>query len=232
MHYKRVLIKISGEALGGKNTPFDGDILRELAQTLVELNRRGLQIALVVGAGNIWRGKNGGDMEQNVADQLGMLATTMNALALQDAICRAGAACTVMSATPMESFTDYFTPRAAQRALENGEIIVFAGGTGHAFFTTDTTAALRAAEIHADGLLYAKNVDGVYSADPNLDSGAVRYDTLTFEKALADNLKALDNTAIALCMNNNLTAVLFALNPISNLVAAAEGRVIGTVMKN
>jgi uridylate kinase len=239
MKYNRILLKISGEALGGEGQAFAPEKLEQVAAALIELVRQGVQVAVVVGGGNIWRGKQGisSQMDPTTADYMGMLATIINALALQDTIERAGKGMRpdggdiqvrVQTAIEMRTVAEQYTKRRAVSHLEKGHIVIFGGGTGNPFFTTDTAAALRATEIGAQVILLAKNVDGVYSADPKLDPAAVKYDTISFEETLAQNLKVMDNTAVAHCMNNHLPLIVFALMPPSNILAAAQGRPIGT----
>lgn len=231
--YKRVLIKLSGEALSGRDGAFSGEMLDRLAAVLVELTARGVQTAVVVGGGNIWRGKNGisSQMDPNTADHMGMLATAINALAIKDAVLRASegrVGAQVMSAVEMHAFADHFSAREAIAALEAGRVVIFCCGTGSPFFTTDTAAVLRALEIGSDVVLMAKNVDGIYSADPHLDPAATRFDDITFAEVLERGLKATDNTATALCLNNDMPLLLFALDPPENILRVVEGESIGT----
>ncbi len=241
MKYDRVLLKLSGEALKGQNGPFDEAMLQNIADVLIKASLAGTQIGIVIGAGNIWRGKIGtGKMNPNTADHMGMLATMINCLALQDTINQRGRgkrenggdvrAC-VQSAVPMTTFAESYNHLAADEHLKNGDIVIFGCGTGSPFFTTDTAAALRAIEIGADILLMAKNVDGVYSDDPRTNPNAVKYDKLTYAQVLADNLKAADNTAMALCMNNHMPMLLFALEQPENILAVLEGATVGTVLE-
>ena len=239
MKYKRVLLKISGEALSGDGKVYAPQKLETVCGALIELVRQGVQVAVVVGAGNIWRGKQGlsSQMDPTTADYMGMLGTVINALALQDTIERLGKGmrpdggdvqARVMTAIEMRTVAEQYTKRRAVKHLEDGCVVIFGAGTGNPFFTTDTAAALRASEIGADALLLAKNIDGVYSADPRQDPTAVRYDAITLEETLARNLKVMDNTAVAHLINNKIPLIVFSLVPASNILAAAAGEKIGT----
>lgn len=239
MKYKRVLLKISGEALCGDGEIYSRDNLKMVADALIELVRSGVQVAVVVGAGNIWRGKEGvsTQMDPTTADYMGMLGTVINALALQDTVEREGKGqrpdggdvqVRVMTAIEMRTIAEPYTKRRAVSHLEEGHIVIFGAGSGHPFFTTDTAAVLRAAEIEADAILLAKNIDGVYSADPRKDPTATKYDSITLEETLAKNLKVMDNTAAALCINVDIPLIVFGLIPSSNILAAAAGEKVGT----
>ena len=212
--YHRILLKISGEALSSENAVLCGETIAKTAGRLAQLQRRGVQIGVVVGGGNIMRGRSAGRMERNRADHMGMLATAINALALQDALEQQGVSCVVLSAVEMPRFCDAYTSRAANAHLANGTVVIFACGSGCPFFSTDTAAALRAAEIGADVLLLAKNVDAVYSADPKTTPDAVRYSRLSYDKVIADNLHATDLTAITLCKEQRIPIHVFALDEI------------------
>ncbi len=223
--YQRVLLKISGEALSSDTETLCGETIARTAGRLAALQRRGVEIGVVVGGGNIMRGRSAKDMERNRADHMGMLATTINALALEDALERQGVDAVVLSAIDMPKFCDSYTSRAAKVNLSEGRVVIFACGSGCPFFSTDTAAALRAAEIGADVLLLAKNVDAVYSADPKLDKDAVRYSTLTYDKVIGDNLHATDLTAITLCKEQHIPIHVFALDAI---LAIFDNEGIGT----
>ena len=188
----------------------------------------GVQIGVIVGAGNIWRGRQGGDMDRVRADHMGMLATTINALALQDTFIQNGLDAVVMTAVEMKTFAEQYVTRDAISALEGGKVVIFGGGLGSPFFSTDTAAALRAAEIKADAILMAKNIDGVYSADPKKDPGAVRYDEITYQEVIAKELKALDMTATAFCLENAICSYAFGLKDPMNIYRVAMGEKIGT----
>ena len=226
--YKRILLKLSGEALQGKDGILDFDFISSVAQVLKKCVDSGIQVGVIVGAGNIWRGRQGGDMDRVRADHMGMLATTINALALQDTFINQGLDATVMTAVEMNTFAQQYTTRDAISALENGKVVIFGGGLGAPFFSTDTAAALRAAEIKADAILMAKNIDGVYSADPKKDKNAVRYDEITYQEVIAKELKALDLTATAFCMDNDIKAYAFELKDPMNIYRVSMGEKIGT----
>lgn len=219
--YQRVLIKISGEALASEATPLCAETIDNTARLLNDLAGTGVQIGVVVGGGNILRGRSSGNMDRNRADHMGMLGTAINALALQDSLERLGASCAVLSAVTMDRFCEPYSARDANRRLDAGQIVIFACGTGSPFFSTDTAAALRAAEIHADVLLLAKNVDAVYSADPKLDPNAVRYSHLTYDEVIVRNLKATDLTAITLCREQKIPIHVFALSELPNVFTKA-----------
>lgn len=225
--YQRVLIKISGEALSSRQTALCAETIENTARAIKTVRDHGVQIGLVVGGGNILRGRSSQNMDRNRADHMGMLATAINALALQDALVRLEVPCTVLSAVAMERFCDTFSSRKADECIAAGQVVIFACGTGSPFFSTDTGAALRAAEIRADVLLLAKNVDAVYSADPRLDPNAVRYSHLSYDKVIADNLQATDITAITLCRQQSIPIHVFALK---ELVGIFDGAEVGTTI--
>ena len=229
--YKRVLLKLSGEALAGDNGIINYDYIREIGKIVKGAVEEGAQIAIVVGAGNIWRGRQGFvDMDRVRADQMGMLATVINALAIQDAFAAEGCEAVVMTAAEMNAFAEHFTKRDAVKALEAGKVVIFGGGTGSPFFSTDTTAVLRAAEIEADVIMMAKNIDGVYTADPEKDPSAVKYDELSFDKAIEDRLKVMDQTAFALCREGNMPIIVFDMNQKGNLTKLVKGEKVGTLV--
>lgn len=225
--YKRVLLKISGEALSSESTPLCQETIEKTAADIAWIQKKGVAVGIVVGGGNILRGRSSGQMERNRADHMGMLATAINALALQDALERMGVPCSVLSAVDMPKFCDGYTARAARQRLSRGEVVIFACGTGCPFFSTDTGAALRAAETGAEVLLLAKNVDAVYSADPLLDSDAKPYARLSYDRVIADNLKATDLTAITLCREQRIPIHVFAL---SQIRAIFDGAQMGTII--
>jgi uridylate kinase len=226
--YKRILLKLSGEALSGKDGILDFDFIASVADVLKKCVEAKIEVAVIVGAGNIWRGRQGGKMDRVRADQMGMLATTINALALEDTFKQAGLDAIAMTAVEMNAFAEQYTIRNAVKALEEGRVVIFGCGLGSPFFSTDTAAALRAAEISADAELMAKNIDGIYSADPKLDPNAVRYDEITYNDVLAKELKALDLTATAFCMDNDIRAYAFELKDPMNIYRVAMGEKIGT----
>ncbi len=226
--YKRILLKLSGEALLSKNGILDFDFIGEIAKTLKKCTDIGAQIAVIVGAGNIWRGRQGGKMNRARADHMGMLATVINSLALQDTFLENGLKARVMTAINMQSFADVYTSRDAIKALEDGEIVILGGGIGSPYFSTDTAAALRAAEIEADAILMAKNIDGIYDSDPKLNPNAVRYDEITYKEILDKELKALDLSATTFCMENDIKVYAFGLKEPENIYKAVLGEKIGT----
>jgi uridylate kinase len=229
--YRRVLIKISGEALsGGSGTGLDFAFIEKVCFAVKDCLDMGVQVALVVGGGNFWRGvKNGqGRMERTRADHMGMLATVMNALAVCDRMEQLGIPAKVMTSVDMKTFADTYTRRDAVRELESGRVVIFGGGTGNPYFSTDTAAALRACEIGADAILLAKNVDGVYSADPREDPTAVKYDEISYAQVLAGHLNVMDMTATSLAMDNGIPTVVFALADPKNIVRVVSGENVGT----
>ena len=234
MNYKRVLLKISGEALAGdQGFGINPIVVKDIAQQIKDAKDLGVEIAIVCGGGNIWRGKTGADMgmERASADYMGMLATVMNGLALQNALESIGLETRVMTAIDMKEVAEPYIRRRAVRHLEKGRIVIFSAGTGSPYFTTDTTAALRAAEIHADVILMAKNgVDGVYSADPKLDPNAVKFDKLTYLDVLNKDLKIMDQTAITLCKDNNIDLSVFNMQKEGNIALACKQEVTGTII--
>lgn len=231
--YKRVLLKLSGEALaGGKGTGIDIQTLGTICDKIKEVSELGVQVSIVVGGGNFWRGRrNGEQMEKTTADYMGMLATTMNALALQDALEARGLYTRVQTAIEMRQIAEPYIKRKAAKHLEAGRIVIFACGTGNPYFTTDTGAALRAAEIEADVILLGKNIDGVYSADPKLDPTAIKYDEITYTEVLNKDLKVMDSTATALCKDNNIPLQVFGIADPENIVRAVKGEKVGTIVK-
>ena len=232
--YKRVVIKLSGEALAGdQGFGLSPQIVKSVAQQIKEVVDLDVEVALVVGGGNIWRGKIGAEMgmERANADYMGMLATVMNALALQDSLENLGVETRVQSSIVMTQVAEPYIRRKAVRHLEKKRVVIFAAGTGNPYFSTDTTAALRDAEIEADVILMAKNnVDGVYSADPKLDTTAVKYDQLTYLEVIQQGLQVMDSTASTLCMDNNISLVVFSLMEDGNIKRAVLGEPIGTVV--
>ena len=231
--YKRVLLKLSGEALSGDNKIFDPEVLANLAKELKEIYEEGVELAIVVGGGNFIRGKFAEEMNMDrvQVDNMGMLATVINALAVQNALERAGVPTRVQTAIEMSKIAEPYIQRRAIRHLEKGRVVIFGAGTGSPFFSTDTTAALRASEIKAEVILMAKNgVDGVYSADPKLDPTAVKYDSLSYMDIIEKGLKVMDHTAITMCMDNNVDLLVFNMNDMSNIKRAVYGEKIGTVV--
>lgn len=231
--YQRVLLKLSGEALaaGGKEI-LDFNFIMSVADVLKKCVEEKVQIGIIVGAGNIWRGRQGGSMDRVRADSMGMLATTINALALQDTFIQAGLNTEVMTAVPMQTFAEPYVARKAKESLQEGKIVIFGCGLGSPYFSTDTAAVLRAAEIEAEVVLMAKNIDGVYSADPKLDPTAIRYDTLTYQEVIDKRLKALDLSAATFCMENNIRTYAFGLKDPMNIYRVIMGETIGTELHN
>lgn len=226
--YKRVLLKISGEALAGdKRFGFDNEFIDKVVTELAEVYKSGVQVGIVVGGGNIWRGRQGFEMERTTADYMGMLATAMNALALQDAIEKKGVPTRVQTAIDITKVAEPYARRKAIRHLEKGRVVIFACGTGCPFFSTDTAAALRAAEIEADIILLAKNVDGVYDSDPKINPAAKKYDEISYMDFIKGELKAMDTTAVTICMENKTPILAFGLGD-GSIMRALKGEDIGT----
>ncbi len=233
--YKRILLKVSGEALAGQvRRGLDFAIVNNLCKSIKTCVDLGVQMGIVIGAGNFWRGvKDGADkMQRSHADAMGMLGTVMNAIAVADALEKHGVDARVLSAVEMNKFTEYFTRDTAERYLNEGKVVLFAAGTGNPYFSTDTGAVLRGVEIEADAILMAKNIDAIYSADPAKDPNAKRYTELTYAEALAKNLKATDITAMALAMDNDMTMVCFGLDEENSIERVVRGEAIGTTVKN
>ena len=233
--YKRVLLKISGEALaGGKGSGLDFEMIGSVCDVIKECLDMGVQVGLVVGGGNFWRGaKNsgGGKMERTRADHIGMLATVMNCLAVADVCEQKGIPVRVQTAIEMRAIAEPYIRGRAIRHLEEGRVVIFGAGTGNPFFSTDTAAVLRAAEINADVILLAKNVDGVYNADPAKDPNAVKYDTISDDDVLAQHLMVMDTTATSLSMDNHIPVLLFALKDPRNIIRALCGEKVGTIVQ-
>ena len=234
--YKRVLIKISGEALAGeKKTGFDFDFIARVCETVKRCTEMGVQVGIVVGGGNFWRGvKDGaGHVERVSADRMGMLATAMNCLAVADVFKQTGAAASIQTAVDIQGVGERYSTAEAVRRLENGEVVLFGCGTGCPFFSTDTAAVLRAAEINADAILLSKNIDGLYSADPRTDASAVKFGSITYGEVLARHLAVMDTTATSLAMDNDIPVIVFALAEAENIVRVLMGEKLGTrVSKN
>ena len=232
--YNRIVLKLSGEALAGKlGYGIDPETVETIAKQIVEVNKLNIQVAIVVGGGNIWRGLSGSakGMDRVSADYMGMLATVMNSLALQDAMEKNGVATRVQTAINMQQVAEPYIRRRAIRHMEKGRVVIFGAGTGNPYFSTDTTAALRAAEIEADAILMAKNgVDGVYDSDPKLNPDAKMYKRLTYLDVINKDLKVMDATATTLCRNNNIPIVVFNIDKPGNIVAAASGKDLGTLV--
>ena len=231
--YKRVLVKISGEALknGCRDDILDFDFMDKVVASIGKCLDAGVQVAVIVGAGNIWRGgRKGVGIHRTRADHMGMLATVINALALQDAFIRNGRKAKVLSSVEMNTFADFYTQRDADKYLSEGNVVIFGGGLGAPYFSTDTPAVVRAAEIGADIVLMAKNVDGLYTADPRKDPNATRYDDVTYSTILEKDLKAFDLTAISFCNENKIDSFAFGLSDPDNIYRAVMGEAVGTKM--
>jgi uridylate kinase len=232
--YKRILLKLSGEALAGQQGyGIDPDVINAIAAEVREVVKLGVQVALVIGGGNIFRGiaASSAGMDRASADYMGMLATVMNSVAMQDALEKQGVVTRVQSAIEMQAIAEPYIRRRAVRHLEKGRVVIFGAGTGNPFFTTDTAASLRAAEIGAEVILKATKVDGVYTADPAKDPTAVRYQSLTYLEVLKRGLQVMDSTATSLCMDNNLPIIVFDLNCRGNIRKVVCGEPIGTIVK-
>ena len=229
--YKRVMLKISGEALSGANGfGFDFEVVGRIAREVKTLVDMGVEVGLVVGGGNIWRGRTGEGMDRTTADHMGMLATCINALALQDALEGIGVMTRVQTAIEMKEIAEPFIRRRAVRHLEKGRVVIFGAGSGNPYFSTDTAAALRAAEIEADVILLAKNVDGVYDKDPNKFADAKKYDKLSYMEVIEQGLQVMDTTATTLCMDNSIPILVFGISEEGNIKRVMEGEKIGTIV--
>lgn len=229
--YKRVILKLSGEALAGASGfGLDFNVAKRIALEIKELVDMGVEVGTVVGGGNIWRGRSGEGMDRTTADYMGMMATCINALALQDSLEQVGVMTRVQTAIEMKEIAEPFIRRRAMRHLEKGRVVIFAAGTGNPYFSTDTTAALRAAEIEADVILLAKKVDGVYNKDPHKYADAKKYDTLSYIDVLDQGLQVMDSTATSLCMDNNIPILVFGISEEGNIKKVMEGQKIGTIV--
>ncbi|MGU8235673.1 UMP kinase [Clostridium perfringens] len=229
--YKRVMLKLSGEALAGENGfGIDFNIAMDIAKAVKELVDMGIEVGAVVGGGNIWRGRSGEGMDRTTADYMGMLATSINALALQDSLESLGVDTRVQTAIEMKEIAEPYIRRRAMRHLEKGRVVIFGAGTGNPYFSTDTAAALRAAEIEADVILLAKKVDGVYDKDPHKYNDAKKYDELSYIEVLEQGLQVMDSTATSLCMDNDIPILVFALDNPENIKRVVLGENIGTIV--
>ena len=229
--YKRILLKISGEALSGAaGHGFDPESLKSVAEQILEVAKLGVEVGIVVGGGNIWRGRQGMNMDRVTADQMGMLATVINALAVSEALIGAGADARVLTSIEISGVGEKFNHKVADRYLKEGKIVVFGGGTGNPFFSTDTGAALKAAEIGADALLLAKNIDGIYDSDPKINPNAKKFDELTYDEYVARGLKAMDTSAVVMCKENGLKVHAFGLSDKNSIVKAVAGDKEGTII--
>ena len=231
LKYKRVLLKLSGEALAGsKGNGVDAKTVGEICDKIKEILDLGVKVGIVVGGGNFWRGRNGHQMERTTADYMGMLATAMNGLALQDALEARGVYSRVQTSIEMREIAEPFIQRKAMKHLEKGRVVIFACGTGHPYFTTDTAAALRATEMNAEVILLGKSIDAVYSADPKLDPNATKFEEISYIDVLNKDLKVMDSTATAMCRDNNIPLLVFGIADPQNIVRAVKGEKIGTIV--
>lgn len=232
VQYKRVLLKLSGEALAGeKGVGIDNVVVSNIAKSVKTLTSRGIQVAIVVGGGNIFRGRSGEGMDRTTADHMGMLATVINSLAMRSALENIGVDTRVQTAIEMQAMAEVYIRLRAMRHLEKGRVVIFGAGTGNPYFSTDTAAALRAAEIDADVILLAKKVDGVYDDDPITNPDAKKFDHLTYIDVLQKNLKVMDSTATSLCMDNNIPIRVFSLEDPENIIRVVDGEKIGTIVE-
>ena len=232
--FKRILLKLSGEVLMGESgLAIDPDVIARVAEEIADVKRQGFELCVVVGGGNIFRGISGAarGMDRTTGDYMGMLATVMNALAVQEALERIGVHTRVQSAVQMDKICEPFIQRRAERHLEKGRIVIFAAGVGSPFFTTDSGAALRAAEMKCDALFKGTSVDGVYDADPKQVPTAIRYETVTYDRVLSDNLRVMDASAVALCRDNNIPIVVFNIRERGNLARVLRGEATATVVQ-
>lgn len=232
LKYKRIILKLSGEALSGDNRMgIDEDTISNIAEKVKMLKEMGVQIAVVIGGGNFWRGRSSKTMDRTTADHMGMLATVINSLAFQDALEKIGVETRVQTAIEMRQIAEPYIRRRAVRHLEKGRVVIFAAGTGNPYFSTDTTAALRAAEIEADVILLAKKVDGVYDSDPVLNKDARKYDKLSYIDVIKEGLGVMDSTAASLCMDNRIPIIVFDLKSPNNILKIMQGHLVGTIIK-
>ena len=233
MEYKRIMLKLSGESLAGsKGTGIDFDKVLEICKEITEVTSKGIEVAIVVGGGNFWRGRSNQQMDRCTSDYIGMLGTTMNALAIGDAFKQLGQEVRVQTGVEMRQIAEYYIKDRANKHLNNKRVVVFGCGTGSPFFSTDTAAALRAAEIGADALLKATNVDGIYTKDPKKHEDAKKIEEITYLEILNKKLNVMDTTATSLCMDNDIPIIVFDINTNGNLKKVVEGKKIGTIVEN
>lgn len=231
--YKRILLKLSGEALAGQNGfGIDAETLGKVCDNVKKIVDMGVEVAIVVGGGNFWRGRQAHQMERTTADYMGMLATIMNGQALQDALEVRGLDTRLQTSISMQQIAEPYIRRKAVRHLEKGRVVIFAGGTGNPFFSTDTCAALRATEVNAEIILFGKTIDGVYDSDPKVNPNAKKFDEITYTEILQKNLKVMDSTAASLCRDNNMPTMIFELGNGENMIHAVSGENIGTIINN
>ncbi|MDR2046445.1 MAG: UMP kinase [Clostridiales bacterium] len=230
MGFKRIILKISGEALSGGGFGLDEAVVNGVVSQIAEVNKMGVDIGVVVGGGNFWRGRQGRDMDRTVADHMGMLATVMNAIALRDALERKGVCARVMTSIDITKIAEPYIYKKAERHFEKNRVVIFGAGTGNPYFTTDTAAALKACEMHADALLLAKNIDGVYDSDPKINGGAKKFDSISYLDVINRGLTVMDKTALTMCMDNKIPIIAFALNAENSIVKAVKNRSGGTII--
>lgn len=231
--YKRVIIKLSGEALAGaKGFGIDEQVVEYVVSQIKEVMEMGVEVGVIIGGGNFWRGKQASSMDRTTADHMGMLATVINSLAMQDTLERMGIPCRLQTALTITRVAEPYILRKALRHFEKGRVVIFACGTGNPYFSTDTGAALRAAEINADALLLAKNVDGIYDCDPKKNTNAIKFDQISYIDVIKKGLNAMDTTAITLCMENKIPVIAFALSEKNSIVKAVQGDKIGTIISD
>lgn len=232
MKYKRIVIKVSGEAMSKSGSGIDGQSVDKLALQLRDIVKLGVQLGVVIGGGNFWRGRTADTMDRSVADNIGMLATVMNGLALSEALSAAGVANKVVSSIGITKVVDQYAFADADERLRSGQVVIFVGGTGLPYFSTDTALALRACEMHADAIFFMKNIDGVYDCDPKVNPAAKKYKTITYDQVIADNLKVMDLTAVAMCREYGISAVVLGMNEDNGILRILSGDdSIGTVIK-
>ncbi len=229
--YKRVILKVSGEALASEGKHIDFDVVNNVAGQVVKIMQMGVEVCIIVGGGNIWRGRQGKDMDRVTADHMGMLATVINSLAMQDALESAGVQARLQTAIEMRQIAEPYIRRKAIRHLEKGRVVIFACGTGNPYFTTDTATALRAAEMEADLILLAKNVDGIYDCDPKLNPGARKFEEIGYLEVIQRGLQAMDTTAVTLCMENKIPILAFGLGEENSIERAVLGEKLGTLIR-
>ena len=230
LKYKRILIKVSGEALSSPSNIFDPTIIDNTVRDIKSIHDMGVQLGVVMGGGNIWRGREGREMDRPTADYMGMLATAINGLCLQDALLRAGVPCRLLTAFRIDKVGELYDQRKAIEYLQEGNVLLFACGTGNPFFSTDSGAALRAAEIGVDAMLLAKNIDGIYDADPRTNPDAKKLTEISYKEYLSQNLKVMDAAAVAICQDVNMPVVLFGLHEKDSIKRAVMGEPIGTLL--
>ncbi|MBO4534778.1 MAG: UMP kinase [Clostridia bacterium] len=230
LKYKRILIKVSGEALSSKGNAFDPDIIAKTVEEIKSIHDMGVELGVVMGGGNIWRGRQGREMDRPTADYMGMLATAINALCLSDALERAGVECRILTGFAIDKVGELFNQTKAKEYLAQGKVLLFACGTGNPFFTTDTGAALRGCEIGADVMLLAKNIDGIYDSDPRVNPKAVKFDSITYQEYLSRDLKVMDASAVSICADAHLKVLLFGLNEKDSIRRAVLGEKMGTLL--